>query len=167
MNKRYRVTLTPQEREDLTALVSKGTAKARRLAHARVLLQADESEGAPALTDDEVAAAVLVSARTVERVRRLFVEQGPDAALRTHVPGARLYAAKFDGRDVLVAGMPGATVAVTRTDVRAFDVVIRNQGATTYGHNEISADGRTRTVTQKLVIGGREATMTLVYERVP
>lgn len=97
MNKRYRVTLTTQEREELAALISKGTAKARRLAHARVLLQADQSDGAPALTDEEVAAAVQVSARTVERVRRLFVEEGPEAALRTHVPGARMYATKFDG----------------------------------------------------------------------
>jgi hypothetical protein len=97
MNKRYRVTLTAREREELTALISKGTAKARTLAHARVLLQADESEGAPGLTDGQVAAAVQVTARTVERVRRLFVEEGPEAALRTHVPGARLYATKFDG----------------------------------------------------------------------
>ena len=97
MNKRYRVTLTPQERDELRSLVRKGTAKARKLAHARVLLQADESEGAPALTDGQVAAAVQVSARTVERVRRLVVEEGPEAALRTHVPGARLYATKFDG----------------------------------------------------------------------
>jgi hypothetical protein len=97
MSKRYRVTLTPQERDDLRALVTKGAAKARRLAHARVLLAADESQGAPALTDEQVAAAVLVSTRTVGRVRRLFVEEGPEAALRTHVPGARLYATKFDG----------------------------------------------------------------------
>ena len=97
MSKRYRVTLTPQERDELRALVSKGTAKARRLAHARVLLAADESEGAPGLTDEAVAAAVLVTPRTVERTRRRFVEQGLEAALRTHVPGARLYATKFDG----------------------------------------------------------------------
>ena len=97
MNKRYRVTLTAEERDELRALVGKGTAKARRLAHARVLLQADESQGSPALGDGQVAAAVQVSTRTVERVRRLFVEEGPEAALRTHVPGARLYATKFDG----------------------------------------------------------------------
>lgn len=97
MSKRHRVALTAEERGWLTELISKGTAKARRLAHARVLLQADESDGAPALTDGQVAAAVQVSTRTVERVRRLFVEEGMEAALRTHVPGARLYATKFDG----------------------------------------------------------------------
>ena len=97
MGKRYRVTLTAEERGWLTELISKGTAKARRLAHARVLLQADESQGAPALADEAVAAAVRVSTRTVERVRRLSVEEGPEAALRTHVPGARLYKTKFDG----------------------------------------------------------------------
>ena len=77
------------------------------------------------------------------------------------------YTAKFDGLEVPVTGAPGATVAVMRAGARAFDVVIRNKGATTYGHDEISADGHTRTVTQKLVLGGRESMMTLVYERVP
>jgi transposase len=97
MRKRYRVTLTPEEREQLRQLISKGVGKARRLAHARVLLQADESGGAPASGDAEVAAAVNVSTRTVERVRGRFVEEGLEAALRTHVPGARLYKTKLDG----------------------------------------------------------------------
>jgi hypothetical protein len=43
--KRYRVTLTAQEREALGGMISRGKADARRLAHARVLLQADASEG--------------------------------------------------------------------------------------------------------------------------
>lgn len=76
------------------------------------------------------------------------------------------YTATFDGSEVPVIGGPAdATAAATRTGARTFDVVMRSQGATTYGHNEISADGGTRTVTQKLVIGEREASMTLVYER--
>jgi hypothetical protein len=49
MTKKYRVTLTTAEREELTALISKGRADARKLAHARVLLQVDESETGPAL----------------------------------------------------------------------------------------------------------------------
>jgi hypothetical protein len=97
MRKRYRVTLTPEEREQLLQMISKGVGKARKLAHARVLLQVDEADGAPALNDVEAAAATNVSARTVERVRELFVEEGVEAAIRTHVPGARLYKTKLDG----------------------------------------------------------------------
>ena len=41
MAKRYRVTLTAEEREALDGMISRGKADARKLAHARVLLQAD------------------------------------------------------------------------------------------------------------------------------
>src|SRR3954471_16010531 len=51
--KRYRVTLTAEERAGLEALISRGKADARKLAHARILLQADEADGAPARADEE------------------------------------------------------------------------------------------------------------------
>jgi transposase len=97
MAKRYRVTLTRQEREELGQMISRGKAAARKLAHARVLLQADESPDAPARTDGQIAEALELSTRTVERVRQRFVEQGLEAAL---VParGRRVYARKLDGR---------------------------------------------------------------------
>jgi hypothetical protein len=50
--KRYRVTLTAEEREALGGMISRGKADARKLAHARVLLQADASEGGPDWTDE-------------------------------------------------------------------------------------------------------------------
>jgi hypothetical protein len=44
MAKKYRVTLTPEEREALGRMIARGKAAARKLTHARVLLQADEAE---------------------------------------------------------------------------------------------------------------------------
>ena len=96
MAKRYRVTLTPEERSELEQMISRGKSDARKLGHARVLLQADESDGAPARTDVQVADALDVSTRTVERVRQRFVEQGLDAALLPK-PTARVYERKLDG----------------------------------------------------------------------
>ena len=58
MAKRYRVTLTPEERGELDGMISRGKAEARKLAHARILLQADEAEGGPARVDESVAAAL-------------------------------------------------------------------------------------------------------------
>jgi transposase len=81
MNKLYRVRLTPDERADLECRISTGKSAARRLARARILLKADETDGAPALSDAEVAAAIEVSLSTVERSRRLFVEEGLEVAL--------------------------------------------------------------------------------------
>jgi transposase len=96
MAKRYRVTLTAGERDGLEAMIRKGKADARKLAHARVLLQVDEAGGGPGRIDRDVAAALDLSVRTVERVRRRFVEEGLDAALLPR-PSKRVYARVLDG----------------------------------------------------------------------
>src|SRR4051794_21884592 len=77
-------------------MIARGKADARKLAHARVLLQADASEGGPNGTDTRIAEAVRVSVRTIERVRQRFVEEGLEAALRPR-PSPRVYARKLDG----------------------------------------------------------------------
>jgi hypothetical protein len=97
MAKKYRVTLTEDERGELIGLVGKGKADARKLTHARVLLQADEADGRPSRADGVIAAALEVSTRTVERVRQRFVEEGLAAALLPK-PTKRVYARVLDGR---------------------------------------------------------------------
>ena len=96
MAKRYRVTLTAGERGELERMIARGKADARKLAHARILLRADEAAGAPACTDEEVATATEASTRTVERVRRRFVEEGIESALMPK-PTKRVYARALDG----------------------------------------------------------------------
>ena len=81
MAKKYRVTLSAAERDELTTLIRQGKAAARKLAHARVLLQVDESIAGASSTDEQAAQALNLSQRTVERVRERFVEQGFAAAL--------------------------------------------------------------------------------------
>jgi hypothetical protein len=57
MKKRYVVELTREEREDLFKLISRGSASARKLNRARILLKADvgeHSEG-EALSDRDIA----------------------------------------------------------------------------------------------------------------
>jgi transposase len=97
MAKLYRVTLTPAERQDLHQMISSGKGDARKLAHARILLQADESQRGPHRKDQQIAESLDTTTRTVERVRERFVEQGLEAAL---VPARskRIYARKLDGR---------------------------------------------------------------------
>ena len=96
VTKRYRVTLTLEEREALGHMISRGKANARKLAHARVLLQADASEGGPEWRDTRISEAVRVSVRTIERVRQRFVEDGLGATLLPK-PSLRVYARKLDG----------------------------------------------------------------------
>lgn len=85
MNKKYIVRLEPREREQLWSLVSTGKGAARRLTHARILLQADVSNLGPAWTDQQIAQALGVTTRSIEHVRQRCVEQGLEAALERKV----------------------------------------------------------------------------------
>lgn len=96
MPKKYRVTLTPEERTELTALLQKGKAAARTLTHARILLKADQGEGGPGWKDEAIVAALDVSLSTVTRVRQAFVEVGLETALRRR-PASKLRPRKLDG----------------------------------------------------------------------
>ena len=78
--KKYKVTLTDREREDLNQLIRKGKAAARKLIHARILLKADEAEGQKGWSDTAISEALSVSVSTIERVRERFVEDGVPAA---------------------------------------------------------------------------------------
>jgi hypothetical protein len=95
MPKTYVVRLDEAERAFLTDLVSTGTAAARALARARVLLKADVGPAGPGWTDEQIAEALEVSVRTVERVRETLVCAGLDAALWRRRPPAR--PRKLDG----------------------------------------------------------------------
>ena len=96
MAKKYKVTLTESERQDLQAMISKGKADARKLAHARILLQADESGAGPRQTDGQIALALDTTTRTVERVRERFVTESLESALLPR-PTKRVYTRKLDG----------------------------------------------------------------------
>jgi transposase len=96
MNKKYRVTLTAEERQELEALVSQGKAAARKITHARILLKADAAEGGPAWPDEQIRDALDVGLLTIYRTRLHFVEQGLAAALGPR-PSARRYQGKLDG----------------------------------------------------------------------
>ncbi len=94
--KKYSVTLTESEREDLQALIRKGKAAARKLLHARILLKADSSPGQPAWSDAAISEALEVSLSTIGRVREQFIEKGVTAALERQ-PAKRVYERKLDG----------------------------------------------------------------------
>ena len=80
-NKRYVVELELEERARLERMVSVGKRAAAKLTHARVLLQADQSAAGRGWTDARIAEGLGVTTRTVENIRRRFVEQGLQAAL--------------------------------------------------------------------------------------
>lgn len=95
--KKYRVTLTSDEREQLAGLIAAGKAAAQKLTHARILLKADQAEGGPGWIDEQIAEALEVSVATIERVRQRFVEQGLERALGRKRQDQPSRARKLDG----------------------------------------------------------------------
>ena len=96
--KKYKVTLTTEERQQLQALITTGKAAAKKLTHARILLKADAAEGGPAWDDLQIAYATEVSTDTVARVRQRFVEYGLEAALTRKKQDRPSRERKLDGR---------------------------------------------------------------------
>ena len=97
MAKKYLVTLTPEERHWLSALLSAGKRSALALTRARILLKADQADGGPAWDDARIAQALDCGPRTVERVRQRFVERGPEQALGRKPQDRPSRERKFDG----------------------------------------------------------------------
>ena len=96
MKKRYKVTLTREERSELEEIVSTGKSAARKITRARLLLLADESAEGPAMADPEIVNALGCGRATVERVRKQFVEEGLEETLERK-PTLRTFANRIDG----------------------------------------------------------------------
>jgi transposase len=95
MNKKYRVTLTDEERQRLQGLVSQGRAAARRITRAWILLKADAGVD-PGWPDEQISQTFGVSLATIYRVRQTFVEEGLEAVL-TRQPKTRHRHRRLDG----------------------------------------------------------------------
>lgn len=78
--KKYHVTLTESERDQLKAIIAKRKADSQAVKRAYVLLAADENQPAW-LKDDQIQKTYQVSIRSIERLRERFVESGLEMAL--------------------------------------------------------------------------------------
>ena len=80
MVKKYIVTLSEEERNELTSIIKKGK-NAAKIRRSHILLGADASEAGKQMTDEAIRKAYSVSIRTVERLRARFVLEGFEIAL--------------------------------------------------------------------------------------
>jgi transposase len=100
MKKKYLVELSEQEREYLHKLISSGSAPARKLNRARILLKADvvgKHAEPQALSDRQIARMLETSTATVQRARERFYEGGLQAALERS-KSDRVYRRSLEGR---------------------------------------------------------------------
>ncbi|NTU52453.1 MAG: helix-turn-helix domain-containing protein [Chlorobiaceae bacterium] len=95
--KKYKVTLTQQERHDLEALSSKGKHAAQTVLYALILLACDEGTYQKQRSINETISSVLnVGMKTIDRVKKRFVEEGLEAVLNRK-PSSRKFQPKVDG----------------------------------------------------------------------
>ncbi len=97
MKPRYRVTLLQEERQELETLTKVGKTSAKRFLYARALLLCDAGEHGPAWTVVDVAEAMGVTPRTIEHLKKRFVEEGLAAALEHKQPEKPRRPIIFDG----------------------------------------------------------------------
>jgi transposase len=93
--KKHEITLSPEERQQLTTLTRQKTLPARKVERAKILLQADAN--GPHQSDTEIASALGIASTTVWRTKRLFAEQGLEASLE-YARAVRFKPRKLDGR---------------------------------------------------------------------
>ena len=107
MPPRYRITLTKQERKDLVALTRSGRTGAKKFIHARALLLCDAGPDGPAWTVSAAAEGLGVTCRTIEHLKKRFVEEGLEAALqrkpRVRPPREVIFDGAFEARLIALA----------------------------------------------------------------
>ncbi|MEI7591297.1 MAG: helix-turn-helix domain-containing protein [Deltaproteobacteria bacterium] len=107
MSPRYRVTLTKEERKELEAMTRRGKTHARRFIHARALLLCDAGADGPAWNVAVVAAALGVTSRSIEHLKKRFVEDGLESALerkpREKPPREVIFDGAFEARLIALA----------------------------------------------------------------
>ena len=73
---KHPVRLSPEQRQELEALIATGRPAARAALHARILLKADQGATGPAWTNAAIATALECSPQMVTRVRARFAAGG-------------------------------------------------------------------------------------------
>jgi transposase len=107
MAPRYRVTLTEPERTQLEALTRNGKTGAKKFIHARALLLCDAGPNGPAWPVADSAEALGVTSRTIEHLKKRFVEEGLEVALerkpREKPPREVVFDGAFEARLISLA----------------------------------------------------------------
>jgi hypothetical protein len=107
MAPRYKVTLTEEERNELEAISTKGTRAARTVISARALLLLDAGEHGPKWIVARVAEALGKTTRSLEHLKKRFVEEGLTAAIerkkRETPPRAIQFGGEFEARLLALA----------------------------------------------------------------
>lgn len=93
---RYIVKLTKHEVEELLCIINKGSHTSQTFRTAYILLNCDEGKYSEKVTNEQISKVLKVGMRTIDRVKKKFIEEGFDGVLERR-PTQRIYETKIDG----------------------------------------------------------------------
>ncbi len=92
----YTIKLTKTEVEELTSIINKGSHTSQTFRVAYILLNCDEGKYSDKVTNEHISKVLKVGMRTIDRVKKRFMEEGLEAVLERR-PTSRVYERKSDG----------------------------------------------------------------------
>ncbi len=93
---RYTIKLTKTEVEELRSIINKGSHTSQTFRVAYILLNCDEGKFSDKVTNEQISKILKVGMRTIDRVKKKFVEEGLEASLERQTT-SRVYEKKLDG----------------------------------------------------------------------
>jgi transposase len=92
----YRIKLTKEEVSELMSIINKGSHTSQTFRTAYILLNCDEGDFSEKVTNEQISKILKVGMRTIDRVKKKFIEEGLDLCLERR-PTQRIYEKKVDG----------------------------------------------------------------------
>lgn len=93
---KYTIHLAKSEREELMAIINKGSHTSHTFRIAYILLNCDRGKYSEPVTNEQISTILKVGMRTIDRVKRRFIEDGLEETLERK-PSSRDYERKADG----------------------------------------------------------------------
>jgi len=93
---RYTIKLTKTEVEELKVIINKGSHTSQTFRVAYILLNCDEGMYSDKVTNEQISKVLRVGMRTIDRVKKKFIEEGFEASLERRIT-SRVYEKKSDG----------------------------------------------------------------------
>ena len=93
---RYTIRLTKNEVEELMSIINKGSHTSQTFRTAYILLNCDEGRYSEKVTNEQISKVLKVGMRTVDRVKKKFIEEGFESSLERRLT-SRIYESKTDG----------------------------------------------------------------------
>lgn len=93
---RYTVKLTESEVTELNNIINRGSHTAQSFRTAYILLNCDDGEFSQKVTNEEISKILKVGMRTIDRIKKKFVEEGFESILERRISN-RIYEKKSDG----------------------------------------------------------------------